>query len=207
MINHQNKFVFIHIPKTGGTALSEILLEGGASSIEPNEEYKIGHRKNQTLCHMTYKELYEDLNINLQDYYKFTIVRNPWDRAVSLWAYRFKKKGISFVRYLHYVENKDLKILDKIFINYHIGQAMIRPQSDYVLINGEIKLDKIYRFENYEEEINSLREKLNIKKEIVKINSSTHEHYSEYYNKKTIRQIERIYSQDIELFNYKFEKA
>lgn len=204
MIDHENKFIFIHIPKTGGTALSEILLEGGAASIEPDEKYKIGHRKDQSLVHMTFQELSKDLNSSFEDYYKFTIIRNPWDRAVSLWASKFKNKGWSFVQFLNIIENKDQKILDKVFINHNIGRSMIRPQHDFVFINNKNMLDKVYRFEDFENSVEHIKNKLGFEKEIEKINASKRTHYSDYYNEKTKRQIEKIYKKDIITFDYSF---
>jgi len=76
MILHDKKIIFIHIPRTGGT------------SVEEYFQFKHQHGwKPDTAQHLTLKE-YSD-HYDVEDYFKFTIVRNPWDRLVSwyLWSH------------------------------------------------------------------------------------------------------------------------
>lgn len=76
MILHDSKIIFIHIPRTGGT------------SVEKHFGFKHQHGwKPETAQHLTLKEYSNHYDVN--DYFKFTLVRNPWDRLVSwyLWAH------------------------------------------------------------------------------------------------------------------------
>src|SRR5258707_7699115 len=64
--------IFIHIPKTAGTSLSQALF-GRHSRHIPYIEYEKGNPR------------------KFRQYFKFTFVRNPWDRLVS--TYFFLKQG------------------------------------------------------------------------------------------------------------------
>ena len=66
-VNHLQRFVFVHIPKTGG------------QSIEKSFQWK-------GLRHRPF-EYYENKVVNLKEYFKFTFVRNPFDRLVSSYVY------------------------------------------------------------------------------------------------------------------------
>ena len=73
MINHEHKFIFIHVPRTGG------------SSIEDQFNYREGREKNK---HWTLYDWQNHLDKEVfNEYFKFTFVRNPWDRMVSLLKY------------------------------------------------------------------------------------------------------------------------
>ena len=78
MILHKEKILFIHIPRTGGSSVEKYFSFSGDSNL----------KKIDTAQHVTLKE-YCDSYENLDEYYKFSIVRNPWDRLVSwyIWSY------------------------------------------------------------------------------------------------------------------------
>jgi hypothetical protein len=76
MILPDKKIIFIHIPRTGG------------SSVEKYFNFKFSSDwKPKTAQHLTLEE-YSN-HYDLDKYFKFTIVRNPWDRLISwyLWSY------------------------------------------------------------------------------------------------------------------------
>jgi len=78
MISRKHKFIFVHIPKTGGT------------SIECAFNTSKRHLRNK---HHTLSK-YEELNNPRYDkYFKFTFVRNPWDMTVSMYEYMWHKDG------------------------------------------------------------------------------------------------------------------
>ena len=72
MISHKYKFIFVHIPKTAGTSVKTAL----NTLVNPNEIINVeGHEPTK---YQPYLSL---------PYTKFTIIRNPWDRAVSSWKW------------------------------------------------------------------------------------------------------------------------
>ena len=72
----EHGWVFVHIPRTGGSALKEALLQlPGAISHVDSEEKLLWHGSAWTALRM-----YPELRT-------FAIIRNPWDMLVSRWRW------------------------------------------------------------------------------------------------------------------------
>ncbi|RPE66330.1 sulfotransferase family protein [Pacificibacter maritimus] len=94
IVSHGRKYIFIHIPKTGGTALT-LALEGRAMADDllVGDTPKAVKRRNRLKRDQSYKSLskhsrFVDLEgvmdrSRFDDFMIFTLVRNPWDRIVS----------------------------------------------------------------------------------------------------------------------------
>lgn len=94
---HDLKCIYVHIPKTGGTSIEAALGILGDWNVEntlnmfgliksPNLKEKKFLSK--FLQHLTAAQLRDVLGNQFELYYRFTFVRNPWDRMVSIF---FKK--------------------------------------------------------------------------------------------------------------------
>jgi hypothetical protein len=75
MIDHARKLIFVHIARTGGTSIEEALMGRDWWKIDPDSKH---------LSASQTRQLYGD--DVWQRYTKFSVVRNPWDRLVSMWA-------------------------------------------------------------------------------------------------------------------------
>ena len=73
MIIKNKKLLFVHIPRTAGTAIEKSL--------------SVPRGKAVMAQHKTFKEYLDKQSFN--SYFKFSFVRNPWDRIVSwyLWSH------------------------------------------------------------------------------------------------------------------------
>jgi len=83
------------------------------------------------------------------------------------------------------------------------------PQCLYVcdsssLCTGDLLVDFIGRFENYENDVTFILNHLGINTEIKKMNSSKHSLYREIYNNKTRDIVAQLYANDIEMFGYEY---
>ena len=74
LVSHEHKFIFIHVPKTGGSAIRAVF------PGEPPGNRSI-HRRLTTLRGLH------------ADYFSWGFVRNPWDRMCSLYHYFAGKSG------------------------------------------------------------------------------------------------------------------
>lgn len=77
MINLKNKIIFIHIPKCGGGSISELLTSNFKIEFEKITTSKI---KNHVKL-VRYIEFFDIKNLN--DFYIFVVVRNPYKRLYS----------------------------------------------------------------------------------------------------------------------------
>jgi len=196
-ISLTKRLIFLHIPKNAGTAITD---------AEGMEFQLIGHH-----FPMFYMNNY---NNQWRNFFKFAVVRNPFDRAVS--NYEYGKMGESYwhsqTGKTQYGEHPDLKnltnlsfketiqLLDKDkTIFKHQGWGL---QSDYVFVNNEMVLDKWFKLEEISDDLDFKLLVPNLKMK----NKSTKEHssYRDYYDDETIELVRKIYSQDIINFGYEF---
>ncbi len=93
MISHKHKFLFIHIPKNAGSSINNSIksycefFKGNykGKSLQPHlvpKDIPLGYGK-----HADDKIIRKLLKDEYKSYYKFCVVRNPWDRLVSVYWY------------------------------------------------------------------------------------------------------------------------
>lgn len=220
VINHKYKFLFVHIHKTAGSSIRNSLIK----NIPESHYFGYDH---SFLSVIPYPEIYKD-------YFKFAIVRNPWERLVS-WYFSILNlnKENSLKQYVSSNSNNFSEFLNCTNIIYekHSRQKtvshnntllidypdLLYPKSisfnqiDYILdINNNIGVDYIGRFENLNSSWSYICEqiKLNIPLRNDKIgtwnNQSSKKDYREFYNEADKNKIANLYSRDIESFKYSF---
>ena len=126
-------------------------------------------------------------------YKKISIVRNPWDQAVShfLWQkkYGFKGGTSDFESYL-----------DSSYVSLF----------PFYYIDGEFIIDEVLRFENLKEDTEKLFDKLNIgialDLPMTKNNVRQNKNYNEFYTERTIIKIAKRNQILINQFNYRFNE-
>lgn len=94
LISHIDKYVYIHIPKTGGQTLKTLIpydevlhckpLIRNVPNLTNRECFHRGVYTN--IYHLTYQQLIHR-NPELYQYRVFTFVRNPYDRMYSIYIY------------------------------------------------------------------------------------------------------------------------
>lgn len=188
------KAVFIHIPKTAGISLIKSIY---------GENIDIGgHRK------LTYLKKLMPGDFN--DYFVFTIVRNPWDRLYS--AFKFMMKGGINIHdenayNIHLSEIKTFEEFVLQWLNEENIQHIIHfyPQSWFLKNKeGEIEIDFIGKFETLQSDFAEIADRMNVKTKLKHLNKGDGKPYKGVYTDKMIEKVRDLYHEDIELFNYSF---
>jgi hypothetical protein len=181
-------YVFIHISKTAGTSIVDVIGKP--------------FRK-----HLTVKDVINVIGQKKWDQaYKFTVIRNPWDKVVSQYKHAIKMnsnnmaiKRIEFKDWVActYGEPKD---------PFYYGRAqMFFPQVEWLKnYQGKIDVDKIIRFENLNEGINEVFETLAIESNLPHLNETYKTNYRDFYDEESIQIITEWFHEDIQEFGYTF---
>ena len=198
----KNKFVFIHIPKNSGTAMTKELQKTYKNTKLLMQCERDGKNIGIDKMHLYYDVIYEFIPKNVLDnYLKFCIIRNPYNKIYSAWNFIKERHGYSNVNdFIKYKLNEEF-IYGKQIIP---GNARVhyRPQFTFVYDNKNNKFaDFIIRYENLNEDISKMNENygLNIK---LYDNGNTKQSYINFLNKESILKINSLYKKDFELFNY-----
>lgn len=206
------KVLFYRIPKNASTSIHINLAETSVISSFSEELSKKADKKlykgffDET--HVKPDELLDLVSVeNIQNLFSFCVVRDPWERAVSMFCFvkKFKLKELykinaplnfsSFCSYLK--DHKD----DKYFIGSH-------KQVEW--IKGKYPPKRIIRFENLKKEFKEMVEEINlvgVNPNLPKLNTTKHTHYSDYYNSDNKKIISEVFEEDIDTFNYTFKGA
>ena len=188
------KCIFVHIPKNAGLSVCYTLFGNTGGS----------HRKI-----VDYKQIFSPNTFN--SYYKFTFVRNPWDRLVS--TFFFLKKGGLTEKDKAWAESHlgvytDFGVFVKEWLTEERISNSLHFQHQHVFLEdekGNIAVDFIGRFETIETDFLAITKRLGINRSLQKTNASERDlNYRSYYDDETKAIVGSIYAKDISLFNYEF---
>jgi hypothetical protein len=194
------RFIFVHIYKAAGKSVAAALDPHGQRV--PDE--CIFHP--DFVQHLSAKHLKAGLpRAAWDEAYKFSFVRNPWDRWVSLYEFILAKKRnrdhqrvvdlgsfSAFVRWVYSGENPEVLIS--------------RTQQDFLCDDdGQLLVDYVGRFESLAADFASVCGTLGVEAELGHLNANAHDRYSGYYDDDTRTLVEKGSRFEIERFGYSFE--
>jgi len=206
MISHHHRCIFVHIPKTGGTTVEDIIWPDERSTNELwmgntskyCNKYQTGGMQHLFSSHIR-REVSEEV---FYKYFKFSFVRNPWGRVVSQFHYMKERPDLrAFI---------GMSINDPLIKYLELIQSRVHVQWDnqYKFIysdKGELMVDFIGRFERFTEDVNKVLSILGIKGRSIPHRIKTdHKPYYEYYDDESIDIVRQLYKSDIMAFGYKF---
>lgn len=200
LINNSNseyskKFIFIHIPKTGGRSMRVVL-----KKRHPNSEKLY---EPSIWLHPNINDYIKD-GYNIDEYFKFAFVRNPWDRLLSNYHFRIqilRSEDTASVSFRDWVINSKTREGHS-FLN---TVEMYKTQYSYITFNKTKMVDFIGRFENLQQDWDFICDQLQIKRQALPHNNkSSHSSYRDYYDEDTVNIVREYFKEDIENFGYEF---
>jgi chondroitin 4-sulfotransferase 11 len=180
IVSDNPPFVFIHVPKTGGTSVHRAL------QILDHGDFQKWRSTDFNQQHMPYHILLTK-HPSFSTHFSFAFVRNPWDRVVSLSA--FTKDGR--------VDKAALLSITHGFPRYWGSQI------GYIQSGGR-SVDFIGHFERIEHDFQYICQRIGIEATLPHLNRSNHTDYHDYYDDETRELVATKYARDIEAFGYKF---
>lgn len=219
MISKFDKCLFVHIPKVAGQSIESVFLKRAGFEWHERAPFLLKANANKELgpprlAHLTaneYVELGYLTEERFSELYRFSFVRNPWERILSEYKYRGYKCSFKDFLLKSFPTEKD--------DNYASGDDLYRhviPQAEFVCNRqGELLVDFIGRFETLSSDFAKVSEaiigsplalphKNKTTSKFKSVFQPKAKHYTDYYCDITERFVERYYAQDIELFNYFF---
>lgn len=172
---HDHRILFVHIPKNAGSSISSWLINRGGQLVDA-----IRHSSLQ------------DSIMDLTKFFSFCVVRNPWDRMISLYCYAQR------------VSNQNLSFDNWLKTNYNFKKhwySISTPQVDWITSQPDL----IMRYETLEKDFKYIQQKINSMEPLPTVNVSQRQHYSFYYSDWSRDFVANLYAQDIERFGYTFE--
>jgi hypothetical protein len=131
----------------------------------------------------------------------FTIVRNPWERAVSSWKWCMLKKGLAACTFEDFLQVPFERMTEQ--QRFHTT-----PQFQHVVDeSGSVDyLDHIGRLESIDETCDWVTSTLGVTAvhELTHLKKTDHASYAEYYSDKTIELVAKTFHEDVVLFDYEF---
>lgn len=199
----EKKLLFIHIPKNGGNSV----------------ERAIGLERMAELAKHSQITDVEPI-IKIDQYYKFAVIRNPWDRVVSMYYFLSKHRAtgnMSFkswllannttaqsVRVMAGLTNPDKKIHG----NYDAPLQTKTQLSWLKTLDGNIAIDFVCRLEHLNADMTELCKIKNLNcQQIQFLNKTEHPKCDEVHDQETIDFVGQHYREDINFFGFNISGA
>ncbi|MFV2052045.1 sulfotransferase family 2 domain-containing protein [Aliiroseovarius sp. YM-037] len=214
IVSRGRRYIFVHIPKTGGTSLA-LALEARAmkDDIMLGDTPKAVRRRRRVRGMATSGRLWKHSRLTdiyglvsqeeIESFFVFTLVRNPWDRMVSYYHWLRDQsfdhpavelsKQVGFSPFLNAPET--VEAFRSSGLNSYIRDR-----------NGAERCDHFIRLEYLTEDIAPLQKHLGFTLDIPHVNSSERtQDYRAAYDDADIALVADLFTDEVERFGYRFE--
>ncbi|MGB3243494.1 MAG: sulfotransferase family 2 domain-containing protein [Sulfitobacter sp.] len=213
IISHGRKYVFVHIPKTGGTSLAlalearamkdDIMLGDTPKALKRRRRVKDAETRGRLWKHSTLSDIDGLVSAtDLADMFTFTLVRNPWDRMASYYHWL---RGQSFD---HPAVALAQDTSFEVFLNDTSTQTAQRawPAGRYMTdVNGEERCSAYIRLEHFDADAAPLCAHLGFEIKMEHVNRSGRSaHYADMYSTAMQDIVADCCAADIARFGYSF---
>lgn len=207
--SHKKKFLFIHIPKTAGTSLREVLNRHAASPgllnflsrritrLSPGLGQRFFYRWRTFEPHIHFSEVQGLLpSRELESCFKFCFVRNPYERLVSffrhiekLQTHPYHQRVKNWGGFPGLVENLE-ELAEPSQLSYTLDRE------------GRPSMDFVGRLENIDRDYEIVAKRLGLEAQLPHRNANPGGRWRDFYTDALRRQVRRYYDEDFVEFGY-----
>lgn len=148
-------------------------------------------------------------------YWKFAVVRNPWDRVVSNYLYARMPRSFwhspdgTTVYSMHpdYETLRDASFKSCVELIPTLKHPGWEPQSNWICgPTGKCMMDILCRYEQLAQDFAQLCSKIGVKRDLPVLNASENKPttWQDFYDEKTAAAVKQLYAADIANFGYAF---
>lgn len=201
--------IFIRVPKNASTSIYSHL--GEFNLIKKHEKIfhdalfkKKLYKKWFSPTHAKPDEIFGIFGNMVRNYMSFAVVRNPFDRAVSMFQFAKENKlGNLYGESNNFSFESFCEIMNENHTNNTKDFIATHQQVEW--FNGAFQPNFILRFENIKNDFKEMLDLCQIKHispNLPHENSSKRSDYKDYYNHKTKKIVEKIFEKDLDTFKY-----
>lgn len=214
IISHGRKYIFVHIPKTGGTSLAlaledkamkdDVLIGDTPKAKKRRKRLKDVQTTGRVWKHSRLTDVYGLVDqAQMEDYFVFTLVRNPWDRMVSYYHWlrdqTFDHPHVTLAKTVEFSP----------FLNDGLTQAMMSADGAARYVSDQSGVDRcdLYlRLEQLAQDVKTLEDAIGVRLGMVPhTNTSTRGAYQTYYTDADLTLVGQLFAPDIARFGYAFD--
>lgn len=210
--------LFIHIPKCAGTSISASCPSVATSPKYMSDKMLVAESMGVRSPYDNSKAFHKHIPFNYLDRHKierfdkvFAVVRNPWERLVSLYHHAdairprvqktwYDQEKISWDDFLNRMDS--FRINPAYYWQHPYDQW--GTQLDWVSVGDKVKCD-ILRYENIHSDLDAYFEKsINLKQENMGVYRNN---YAEYYTEEQKEKVANWFRLDIAYWGFSFESG
>lgn len=217
VINNSKKFIFVHVPKAAGTSVTNVLAQyttfqdleiGGThfgERLQPAYKDRFGlgkHSPASGIRSVIGHEIWDSM-------YKFSIVRNPYDRVISTYKFLLKWEGTPEAVKAQLAGFKDINeyILSDMWEESEGPDYIFKPQTFWLTdINDRNKVivDFVGKLETLDQDLAHIQSQIEGRDIEVETTPQLNQTEGDFkLNKEAIEKINTVYARDFKFFDYK----
>lgn len=196
VIHQEKQLIYISVPKVACTSIKNAMFPNMDTGDNDSIHFAISHN--------------QKIPLEANSYFKFTFVRNPFERLVSFYLDRVlnptQNSKKVFKKYYNGIFNPNMNfdelvdavssIPDQFADRHFVSQKAIIYDS-----NNQCLADFIGKFENLLNDYKFIKNKYGLA-ELKTYNKSPNYNYKEFYTLKSLSKIYKRYERDVDLFGY-----
>ena len=185
----RHRLIFVHVPKCAGTTINIAILRA-INGGKPSPEFRLIGQGSHPFAKVVRELVGKKSWANC---WKFGVVRNPWERMVSLYA---------FLRERELIES-DVTFRSWLLDGSNAHKKAV-PQSYWLCDDGRQIVNTVFRFERLDSVRSALSAHLGQPIRLGRYRKTAHGDYRGYYDGDMEAWVGEVHAEDIERFGYEF---